>query len=162
MRLVPPRRPIVSHLPLPLTTCHRRDSHGKRLIMTTTTAAQPVPARLAWVPLIWIGTFAPPCPSCVCSGLFFLVWRGRLHLPALADRRDRDLPDLSSPAHASQFCPAAALARVLVDDRGSLASEGGAIGWIADHRKHHAHSDEEDDTPHAACRASSGRTCAGG
>jgi fatty-acid desaturase len=28
---------------------------------------------------------------------------------------------------------------------GCCASEGGAIGWVADHRKHHAHSDEEGD-----------------
>ena len=28
---------------------------------------------------------------------------------------------------------------------GVTASEGGAIGWVADHRRHHAHSDEEDD-----------------
>lgn len=28
---------------------------------------------------------------------------------------------------------------------GCGASEGGAIGWVADHRRHHAHSDEEDD-----------------
>ena len=28
---------------------------------------------------------------------------------------------------------------------GCMASEGGAIGWVADHRRHHAHSDEEDD-----------------
>jgi stearoyl-CoA desaturase (delta-9 desaturase) len=28
---------------------------------------------------------------------------------------------------------------------GACASEGGPIGWVADHRKHHAHSDEEDD-----------------
>jgi len=26
------------------------------------------------------------------------------------------------------------------------ASEGGPIGWVADHRRHHAHSDEEGDT----------------
>ena len=33
---------------------------------------------------------------------------------------------------------------------GCMASEGGPIGWVADHRRHHAHSDEEDDvhTPH--------------
>ena len=29
---------------------------------------------------------------------------------------------------------------------GCLASEGGPISWVADHRRHHAHSDEEDDT----------------
>ncbi len=28
---------------------------------------------------------------------------------------------------------------------GCCASEGGAIGWVADHRRHHAHSDTEDD-----------------
>ncbi len=28
---------------------------------------------------------------------------------------------------------------------GMAASEGGAIGWVADHRRHHAHSDEEGD-----------------
>jgi fatty-acid desaturase len=29
---------------------------------------------------------------------------------------------------------------------GACASEGGQIGWISDHRRHHAHSDEEHDT----------------
>ncbi|MDR3636871.1 MAG: fatty acid desaturase [Isosphaeraceae bacterium] len=29
---------------------------------------------------------------------------------------------------------------------GACASEGGAVGWVADHRRHHAHSDEEEDT----------------
>ena len=29
---------------------------------------------------------------------------------------------------------------------GTTASEGGAIGWVADHRRHHANSDDEDDT----------------
>ena len=28
---------------------------------------------------------------------------------------------------------------------GCCASEGGAIGWVADHRNHHAHSDLEHD-----------------
>src|SRR4051812_1427547 len=28
---------------------------------------------------------------------------------------------------------------------GCCASEGGPIGWVADHRRHHAHSDDEDD-----------------
>ena len=29
---------------------------------------------------------------------------------------------------------------------GCCAAEGGPIGWVADHRRHHAHSDEEGDT----------------
>ena len=28
---------------------------------------------------------------------------------------------------------------------GCCASEGGPIGWVADHRRHHAHSDDEHD-----------------
>jgi len=28
---------------------------------------------------------------------------------------------------------------------GCCASEGGAVGWVADHRRHHAHSDDEND-----------------
>ena len=28
---------------------------------------------------------------------------------------------------------------------GCCASEGGAIGWVADHRRHHAHADDEED-----------------
>ena len=31
---------------------------------------------------------------------------------------------------------------------GSLAVEGPVIGWVSDHRKHHAHADEEGD-PHS-------------
>ena len=35
---------------------------------------------------------------------------------------------------------------------GSLAVEGPVIGWVSDHRKHHAHTDEEGDphSPHLA------------
>src|SRR5690606_21685155 len=29
---------------------------------------------------------------------------------------------------------------------GCMASEGGPIGWVADHRRHHAYSDEDLDT----------------
>lgn len=29
---------------------------------------------------------------------------------------------------------------------GTMASEGGEIGWVADHRRHHAYSDDENDT----------------
>ena len=29
---------------------------------------------------------------------------------------------------------------------GTCASEGGPIGWVADHRRHHANSDDENDT----------------
>ena len=35
---------------------------------------------------------------------------------------------------------------------GCAASEGGAIGWVADHRRHHAHSDEPEDVHSPAQR----------
>ena len=115
--------------------------------MTTTTTAQPAPARLAWAPLIWIGALHLGALLAFVPGLLFLVRAGRLPLPALADRRHRDLPDLSPPADASQLRAAAAVARICADDhREPVPRRAGAIGWVADHRRHHAHSDEEDDT----------------
>ena len=114
--------------------------------MTTTTTARPAPARLAWAPLDLDRDLTPCAPPRVCAGLFFVVGAGGLHPLALADRWDRDLPDVSSPADSPQFCDATAVAGVRVDDHRYCASEGGAIGWVADHRKHHAHSDDEDDT----------------
>ena len=54
---------------------------------------------------------------------------------------------------------------------GSMAVQGPVIAWVADHRKHHAHTDEEGDphSPHvghgdgssARCAASGTRTWAG-
>ena len=37
---------------------------------------------------------------------------------------------------------------------GCCASEGGPVGWVADHRKHHAHADDEHDvhTPNCGFR----------
>src|SRR3954470_10709269 len=38
---------------------------------------------------------------------------------------------------------------------GSMAVQGPVINWVADHRKHHAHTDEEGDphSPHVGCGA---------
>ena len=50
---------------------------------------------------------------------------------------------------------------------GSMSVQGPVISWVSDHRKHHAHADEEGDphSPHVgggrACAASSTRTSAG-
>jgi stearoyl-CoA desaturase (delta-9 desaturase) len=35
---------------------------------------------------------------------------------------------------------------------GACASEGGPIGWVADHRRHHAHSDDEQHDAHTPLR----------
>ena len=41
---------------------------------------------------------------------------------------------------------------------GSMAVQGPVIGWVADHRKHHAHADEEGD-PHSPARRPRRRPC---
>jgi len=42
---------------------------------------------------------------------------------------------------------------------GSMAFEGGPVGWVADHRRHHAHTDRDGDphSPYATGRQSTGR-----
>ena len=46
---------------------------------------------------------------------------------------------------------------------GSMAVQGPVINWVADHRKHHAHTDEEGDphSPHVGAGRASGAPCAG-
>ena len=39
---------------------------------------------------------------------------------------------------------------------GSMAVQGPVINWVADHRKHHAHTDEEGD-PHSPARRRAAR-----
>ena len=114
--------------------------------MTTTTTAQPAPARLAWIPLTWIGTlhllallaFVPAYFSwsgvAVCIFLHWLT--GGIGICLGYHRLLTHRSFALRPRWLEYFFT------IL----GNCASEGGAIGWIADHRKHHAHSDEEDDT----------------
>ena len=114
--------------------------------MTTTTSALPAPDRLAWPSLIWIGAihlgallaFVPAYFS--WSGLalcFFLHWlTGGIGICMTYHRL---------LTHRS-FAVRPRWLEYVLTVIGACASEGGPIGWVADHRKHHAHSDEEDDT----------------
>ena len=114
--------------------------------MTTTTSALPAPERLAWPSLIWIGAihvgallaFVPAYFS--WSGLalcFFLHWlTGGIGICMTYHRL---------LTHRS-FAVRPRWLEYVLTVIGTCASEGGPIGWVADHRKHHAHSDEEDDT----------------
>ena len=114
--------------------------------MTTTTSALPAPERLAWPSLIWIGTihllallaFVPAYFS--WSGLavcLFLHWvTGGIGICMTYHRL---------LTHRS-FAVRPRWLEYVLTAIGACASEGGPIGWVADHRKHHAHSDEEDDT----------------
>ena len=85
------------------------------------------------------------CPSRVHPGLFLLVGSSHLLYLALADGGDRDLHDLPPVADSSKFRVATEMARVSPDDHRELCLRRRAVGWVADHRRHHAHSDEEDD-----------------
>jgi fatty-acid desaturase len=114
--------------------------------MTTTSSALPAPQRLAWPSLLWIGTihlgallaFVPAYFS--WSGLalcLLLHWvTGGIGICLTYHRL---------LTHRS-FAVRPGWLEYVLTAVGACASEGGPIGWVADHRKHHAHSDEEDDT----------------
>ncbi len=112
----------------------------------TTTTAQPAPIRLAWPPLIWIGGlhlaallgFVPAFFSwqalAVCLLLHWLT--GGIGICLTYHRL---------LTHRS-FALRPSWLEYVLTIVGTCASEGGPIGWVADHRKHHANSDEEEDT----------------
>jgi stearoyl-CoA desaturase (delta-9 desaturase) len=114
--------------------------------MATTTIAQRPRLQLAWPPLIWIGglhlgallALNPAWFS--WSGLamcFFLHWvTGGIGICMTYHRL---------LTHRS-FALRPRWLEYLLTIVGTTASEGGAIGWVADHRRHHANSDDEHDT----------------
>jgi len=113
--------------------------------MTTKTLTPPASSGIAWIPLIWIGglhvlallAFVPAYFSwsalAVCV---FLHWvTGGIGITLTYHRLLTHRSFATRPRWLEYVLTAI----------GCCASEGGPIGWVADHRKHHAHSDEEDD-----------------
>ena len=82
------------------------------------------------------------------SGSTPTTWILRRLLPS--DRR-RDHSRLSPPATHRSFQTHPWLERTFAV-LGSLSVQGSVLDWVADHRKHHAHTDEEGDphSPHVA------------
>ena len=113
--------------------------------MTTIPTAQPRSSGIAWAPVLWIGglhlgallAFVPAYFS--WSGLalcLVLHWMtGSLGICLTYHRL---------LTHRS-FALRPRWLEYPLTILGCCASEGGAIGWVADHRRHHAHADDEHD-----------------
>jgi fatty-acid desaturase len=118
---------------------------NQRLIMATTTTGQLRPVRTAWIPIAWIGAlhlgallaFIPSNFS--WSGLalcFLLHWlTGGIGICLTYHRL---------LTHRS-FALRPRWLEYPLTIIGTCASEGGPIGWVSDHRRHHAFSDDDAD-----------------
>lgn len=112
---------------------------------TSTTTKQPTKLQIAWAPVIWILTFHLGAllafnrawfswqAVLLCVGLHWLT--GGIGICLTYHRL---LTHRSFAVHPRWL-------EYVLTMIGCAASEGGAIGWVADHRRHHAHSDEETD-----------------
>ncbi len=115
--------------------------------MATTTTNTPETSNgyIAWGPLIWIGALHVGALLALFPGnfswsgvalLFILHWlTGGVGICMTYHRL---------LTHRSFVCRPKAF-EYLLTIIGCCASEGGAIGWVADHRRHHAHSDTDED-----------------
>jgi stearoyl-CoA desaturase (delta-9 desaturase) len=114
--------------------------------MTTTTTVQPRLARISWASVLWIGGLHAGAILAVIPGFF--SWSGLavcLFLHWLTGGIGICLTYHRLLTHRS-FALRPRWLEYPLTILGNCASEGGAIGWVADHRNHHAHSDEEFDT----------------
>jgi fatty-acid desaturase len=114
--------------------------------MATSTIAERPPQKLAWAPIIWIGglhlgallVLVPAWFSWSGVALCFLLhWlTGGIGICMTYHRL---------LTHRS-FALRPRWLEYVLTVFGNCASEGGAIGWVSDHRRHHANSDDENDT----------------
>jgi stearoyl-CoA desaturase (delta-9 desaturase) len=113
--------------------------------MTTTTTPAREPAYISWGPLIWIGAFHVGALLAFVPGFF--SWSGLLvclFLHWLTGGIGICMTYHRLLTHRS-FATRPKWLEYLLTIFGCCASEGGAIGWVADHRRHHAYSDQEGD-----------------
>ncbi|WP_165248188.1 acyl-CoA desaturase [Paludisphaera soli] len=114
--------------------------------MSTTTTAPPVSKRIAWAPIFYIGGIHVLALLAVVPAFF--SWSGLLICLALhwlTGGIGICLVYHRLLTHRS-FKLWPKWLEYPLTIIGMTASEGGAIGWVADHRRHHAYSDEEQDT----------------
>lgn len=113
--------------------------------MTTTTTTAPASRRIAWPTVIWLGGLHVGALLAFVPAFF--TWQALvvcLIVHWLAGGIGICLCYHRLLTHRSFVVRPHWLEYVLTVF-GCCASEGGPIGWVADHRKHHAHSDEEAD-----------------
>ncbi|QEH37948.1 Fatty acid desaturase [Aquisphaera giovannonii] len=113
--------------------------------MTTTTVQTQAP-RTSWIPIIWIGALHVGAAFALLPSNFswsavaiclFLHWlTGGIGICLTYHRL---------LTHRS-FTLRPRWLEYPLTIIGTMASEGGPIGWVADHRRHHAFSDDEHDT----------------
>jgi stearoyl-CoA desaturase (delta-9 desaturase) len=111
----------------------------------TTMTTRPASAGINWVSLVWIG--AMHVGALLAFNPAFFTWDALLVcviLHWLTGGVGICLTYHRLLTHRSFVCRPKFVEYILTII-GASASEGGAIGWVADHRKHHAFSDQEGD-----------------
>jgi fatty-acid desaturase len=121
--------------------------------MSTTTTSLPVKNRIAWPATVWmlflhLGALLALVPRffswkalAVCVFMHWLM--GGIGICLCYHRL---------LTHRS-FVPRPRWLEYVLTAIGCCASEGGPVGWVADHRKHHAHSDENPGDVHTPLRS---------
>jgi len=118
--------------------------------MTTTTTTPSLQTRISWPATIWIGSFHLLALLAFVPAFFSWQALARcLFMHWLLGGIGICMTYHRLLTHRS-FATRPKALEYLMTMIGCAASEGGPVGWVADHRRHHAHSDEEQDvhTPH--------------
>jgi stearoyl-CoA desaturase (delta-9 desaturase) len=114
--------------------------------MTTTTTERPASSGIAWGPLLWIGGLH--LGALLALNPHWFSWSALavcVVLHWLAGGIGICLTFHRLLTHRS-FATRPRWLEYVLTIIGCCSSEGGAVGWVADHRRHHAHSDDELDT----------------
>jgi len=118
--------------------------------MTTSTITPPKRNPISWPATIWIGAFHVGALLAFVPAFF--TWQALalcVFMHWVCGGVGICLTYHRLLTHRS-YTPRFKFIEYVLVGVGCMASEGGPIGWVADHRRHHAHSDEELDvhTPH--------------